>query len=89
MTSLEVKTFDIPSNWTVYSLIFPSDKVESLFSLINKFEEPSTPRPAKLAFTGVFARIPAVDPVNVSCTFERQVDCTDSILACRRIHPRI
>jgi len=66
VTSLEVKTYDIPSNWTVYSIIFPSDKVEALFSLVNEFEEPSTERSAKLALTGVFVRIPAVDPGNVS-----------------------
>lgn len=66
VTSLEVKTYDIPSNWTVYSIIFPADKVEALFSLINEFEEPSTERSTKLALTGVFVRIPAVDPDNVS-----------------------
>ncbi|KAL1794199.1 hypothetical protein ACET3X_007620 [Alternaria dauci] len=64
VTSLEVKTYDIPSNWTVYSLIYKTDKVEALFRLINEFEEPATKRPAKLALTGVFVRIPAVDPIN-------------------------
>lgn len=66
VTSLEVKTHDIPSNWTVYSLIYPSEKLESLFSLLNDFEGPSIERPAKLALTGVFVKIPDVDPVNVS-----------------------
>jgi FAD/FMN-containing dehydrogenase len=67
LTSLEVKTYDIPSNWTVYSLIYPTEKVEALFALINKFEEPASKRPAKLALTGVFVRIPAIDSINVSC----------------------
>jgi FAD/FMN-containing dehydrogenase len=66
LTSLEVKTYDIPSNWTVYSIVFATDKLEALFSLINKFEEPSSQRPSKLALTGVFVRIPAIDPANVS-----------------------
>lgn len=66
VTALQVKTYDIPSNWTVYSLVFTTDKIEALFSLINEFEEPTIERPTKLALTGVFARIPAVDPVNVS-----------------------
>jgi FAD/FMN-containing dehydrogenase len=66
VTSLEVQTYDVPSNWTVYSLVFATDKVEALFSLINEFEQPSTKRPTKLALTGVFVRIPEVDPVNVS-----------------------
>ncbi|EDU41326.1 GlcD FAD FMN-containing dehydrogenase [Pyrenophora tritici-repentis] len=64
VTSLEVKTHDIPSNWTVYSLIYPAEKIESLFSLLNDFEGPSMKRPAKLALTGVFAKLPGVDPVN-------------------------
>ncbi|KAB2104140.1 hypothetical protein AG0111_0g7602 [Alternaria gaisen] len=64
VTSLEVQTYDIPSNWTVYSLVFTTDKVEALFRLINEFEEPAMKRPAKLALTGVFVRIPAVDPIN-------------------------
>lgn len=66
LTSLEVKVYDIPSTWTVYSLIFGSGQLASLFTLINKFEDPSTQRPAKLALTGVFVRIPAVDANNVS-----------------------
>jgi FAD/FMN-containing dehydrogenase len=66
VTSLEVKTYDIPSNWTIYSLVFATDKIEALFSLINEFEEPATKRPAKLALTGVFVRIPTIDPVSVS-----------------------
>lgn len=64
LTSLEVKTYDIPSDWTVYTLIFSSEKLEALFSLINDFEDPTTERPAKLALTGVFIRLPAVDPIN-------------------------
>jgi FAD/FMN-containing dehydrogenase len=66
LTSLEVKTYDIPSNWTVYSIIFGADKVEALVSLVNKLEEPSSKRPAKLVMNGVFVRIPAIDPSNVS-----------------------
>ena len=65
VTSLELKTHDISSNWTVYSLIYPSEKLESLFSLLNDFEGPSMKRPAKLALTGVFVKLPDVDPVNV------------------------
>jgi hypothetical protein len=65
LTSLEVKTYDIPSNWTVYSIVFSSEKLEALFFLVNELES-SSRRPAKLALTGVFVRIPAVDPLNVS-----------------------
>jgi FAD/FMN-containing dehydrogenase len=75
LTSLEVKTYDIPSNWTVYSLVFATDKVEALFSLINELEEPATKRPTKLALTGVFVRIPAVDPINVRTGPQRKSEC--------------
>ncbi|KNG50731.1 hypothetical protein TW65_02111 [Stemphylium lycopersici] len=64
LTSLEVKVYDIPSDWTVYSLIYSTEKIEALFTLINKFEDPYFDRSTKLALTGVFVRIPAVDPNN-------------------------
>jgi FAD/FMN-containing dehydrogenase len=65
LTSLEVKVYDVQSNWTVHSFIFASDHLEDLFKLINRLEEPTSNRPANLALTGVFTRIPAVDPANV------------------------
>ncbi|KAF2853831.1 FAD-binding domain-containing protein [Plenodomus tracheiphilus IPT5] len=64
LTSLEVKTYDVPSTWTVNSFVFTTEKIEALFSLINAFENPGSKRPAQLALTGVFARIPAVDAKN-------------------------
>ncbi|RMZ73654.1 6-hydroxy-D-nicotine oxidase [Pyrenophora seminiperda CCB06] len=64
LTSFEVKAYDVPSTWTIYSLVFSNDKLESLFKLINEFEGPSIKRSAKLVLTGAFAKIPAVDPVN-------------------------
>ena len=75
VTSLEVKIYDVPSTWTVYSLVFSSDKVEALFSLINEFENPSAERPTKLALTGAFVRIPAVDSANVSCIPRPKTGC--------------
>jgi FAD/FMN-containing dehydrogenase len=65
LTSLEVKAHDILSKWTVYSLLFPTNKLEPLFNLVNKFEEPTMERPAELVFTGAFIRIPSVNLVNV------------------------
>jgi FAD/FMN-containing dehydrogenase len=65
LTSLEVKVHDVQSNWTVHSFAFASDQLEDLFSLVNRLEEPTSNRSANLALTGVFTRIPAVDPVNV------------------------
>lgn len=66
VTSLEMKAYDVPSEWTVYTLMYSSDKVEALFSLVNEIEDLGVQRPAKLALTGLFIRIPAVDSVNVS-----------------------
>ena len=83
VTSLEVQTYDIPSNWTVYSLVFTTDKVEALFQLINEFEEPSMKRPAKLALTGVFVRIPAVDPINVRWSHVIVPDADSPLASCR------
>jgi FAD/FMN-containing dehydrogenase len=65
LTSLEVKVYDVQSNWTVHSFVFASDHLEDLFKLINRLEEPTSNRSANLALTGVFTRIPAVDPANV------------------------
>jgi FAD/FMN-containing dehydrogenase len=76
LTSLEVNVYDVQSNWTVYSLVFASDKLEELFDLINKFEEPSSGRPANLALTGVFAKIPAIDPTHVSHSYLPQQYCS-------------
>lgn len=67
VTSLEVKAYDVPSEWTVYTLMYSSDKVEDLFSLVNEIEGSGAQRPAKLALTGLFIRLPDVDAVNVSC----------------------
>jgi FAD/FMN-containing dehydrogenase len=66
LASLEVKVYDVPSNWTVYSLVFLHDKLEALYSLVNKFEEPSSKCSTKLSKTGAILRVPAIDIKNVS-----------------------
>lgn len=64
MTSFEMKAYDIPSNWTVYNIAFSGDKLEEIYGLVNKFEEPSFDKSNKLAMTSAIIRLPAVDPVN-------------------------
>jgi len=49
-------------------MIYTTNKLEALFTLINQFEDGTIARPAKLALTGVFVKIPAIDAVNVSLT---------------------
>jgi hypothetical protein len=66
MTSFEMKIYDIHSNWTAYSIVFASEKAEALFDLVNRFEDPSSNRPAKLALTATVIRLPQIDPINVS-----------------------
>jgi FAD/FMN-containing dehydrogenase len=66
VTSYVVKAYDIKTDWTVYSLIYQQDKLEALFTLINKHEDGSLSRPKELALTGVFVRIPSIDANNVS-----------------------
>lgn len=89
LTSLEVKVYDIPSDWTVYSLIYSTEKIEALFTLINKFEDPYFDRSTKLALTGVFVRIPAVDPNNVSYTYVLKIGKPNSLTARSRVYCRI
>jgi FAD/FMN-containing dehydrogenase len=66
VTSFELNTHDIPSNWTVNIFTFASDKLEAVFDLVNRFEEPFNNRPAKLALTGALVNLPEVDPDHVS-----------------------
>jgi FAD/FMN-containing dehydrogenase len=66
VTSYVVNAYDIKTDWTVYSLIYQQDKLEALFTLINKHEDGSLSRPKELALTGVFVRIPSIDGNNVS-----------------------
>ncbi|KAF2463779.1 FAD-binding domain-containing protein [Lindgomyces ingoldianus] len=63
VTSFVVKVYDIPAGnqWTVYSLIYKSDKLEALFSLVNKIDAPSATRPSKLVLAGAITRIPDID----------------------------
>jgi hypothetical protein len=72
MTSFEMKAYDIPSNWTVYNIPFPGDKLEEIYQLVNKFEEPSFDRSNKLAMTSAIIRLPDVDPVNVRHDCKKQ-----------------
>lgn len=66
ITSFELKAYDVPSNWTVYTLVYTSEKLEALFNLINDFEKPGAQRPTKLALTGIFIKLPEFDAINVS-----------------------
>jgi FAD/FMN-containing dehydrogenase len=72
VTSLELKVYDIPSTWTVYSLIFTTDKIEQLFTLINTLEDKNSTRSPKFVLNGVMVRIPPIDPINVSPTSSPQ-----------------
>lgn len=66
VTSVALKVYDVPSNWTVYTFVYASNKLEALFDLIHGFEMPGAHRSTKLALTGVFIKLPDVDPINVS-----------------------
>ncbi|KAF1911050.1 hypothetical protein BDU57DRAFT_485443 [Ampelomyces quisqualis] len=69
MTSFTMKVYDVASNWTAYSILFASDKVEALFDLVNEFEEPSSKRPAKMALTAAVIRLPPIDPIKPVISF--------------------
>ena len=67
VTSVKIKVYDIPSNWTISTFIYKSDKLESLLDLVNKMDSEAT-RPANMVLTGVSTRIPPMDPTNVNVT---------------------
>lgn len=65
VTSVKMKVYDIPSNWTISTFIFKSNKLETLLDLVNKMDSEKT-RPANLVISGVATRIPPMDPSNVN-----------------------
>lgn len=81
VSNLQVKIYDV-HQWTVFAFIFPQEKLEALYTVVNKIDNPKT-RPAKLMTTGVFARVDAIDPVNVStsplCHIDQDTDLFHSL----------
>jgi hypothetical protein len=64
VTSMQVKVYDVPGTWTVYSLVFSADKVEALFELINSMEEEGSGRPKELAINARPSHHPPTTPSN-------------------------
>ncbi|KAF2449429.1 FAD-binding domain-containing protein [Karstenula rhodostoma CBS 690.94] len=60
VTSLQLKAYDIPSNWTVYTFIYNSDKLEAVLDVVNEVDG-NAMRPANLVLSGVGTRIPPMD----------------------------
>lgn len=65
VTSLQLKVYDVPSNWTIQSFIYKSDKLEAVLDVVNKVDGDAK-RPANLVMNGVGTRIPPMDPQNVN-----------------------
>ncbi|KAJ4295318.1 hypothetical protein N0V90_007329 [Kalmusia sp. IMI 367209] len=63
VTSMQLKVYDIQKNWTVYSFIYSSDKLEDLLTVVNRVDGNAT-RPANLVIAGVSARVADIDPNN-------------------------
>ena len=65
VTSMQLKVYDIQSNWNVNVFIFTNDKLETVLKIVNQIDcDPN--RPTNLVLEGVVTRIPNVDPENVS-----------------------
>lgn len=65
VTSMQLKVYDIQSNWNVNVFIFTNDKLETVLKIVNELDcDPN--RPTNLVLEGVVTRIPNVDPENVS-----------------------
>ncbi|KAL1594467.1 hypothetical protein SLS60_010227 [Paraconiothyrium brasiliense] len=45
VTSVELKVYDIPSNWTLSTFIYSSDKLEAVLDLVNKIDSDATRSP--------------------------------------------
>ncbi len=67
VTQFSYKIYDVPSNnsWAWESFIYTADQVEALYAQINALTRTST-QLVELFNYSFFARIPAIDPANVS-----------------------
>jgi FAD/FMN-containing dehydrogenase len=68
VTSLQLNVYDVPSNWTVNTFIYSSDKLEAILDMVNKVDGDPL-RPVNLVISGVGTRIPPMDPRNVNALF--------------------
>jgi hypothetical protein len=68
VTSLQLNVYDVPSNWTVSTFIYSSDKLEAVLDVVNKVDS-DPKRPANLVISGVSTLIPPVDHLNVNALF--------------------
>lgn len=66
VTSLQYKIYDVPAIdlWTYESFIFTQDKLEALYVALNTLTA-NGKQPAGLINFSLYARVPAIDPVNV------------------------
>lgn len=61
VTSFEIRVYDLPSsNWTIVSLIYSQDKLESFIDALNEVDAGGDHDP-KLVLLGGITRIPALD----------------------------
>ncbi|KAF1977347.1 hypothetical protein BU23DRAFT_564869 [Bimuria novae-zelandiae CBS 107.79] len=63
LTSLQLKVYDIQSNWTVHAFIYSTDKLEAVLDVVNAVDGNAT-RPVNLVIAGVSLRILDIDPNN-------------------------
>lgn len=68
VTEVRSRIYDVPStNWASVQYIFTHDKVGNLFTQLNEWTVDGTKEmPVNFINKNVFARIPAIDPDNVS-----------------------
>lgn len=68
VTEVESRIYDVPSTgWAYAQYIFAHDKVEAIFTQLNSWSVNGT-KDMSVNFNNknIFARIPAIDPDNVS-----------------------
>ncbi|KAJ4298229.1 hypothetical protein N0V90_006128 [Kalmusia sp. IMI 367209] len=61
VTSFTMRTYPIPSTYSIYTLIYTKDKLKGLFSLVNDIDSPPGTRDPKLFLNGLLLRSAAFD----------------------------
>lgn len=76
VTQFSYKIYDVPSNnsWAWESFVYTADKVEALYAQINALTEAGT-QIAELFNYSFFARVPAIDLMNVSPLYALTSSC--------------
>ena len=75
VTSFKLRIYDVPAggdNWTYQTLIFTQDKLEGVYSALNKLSSNGTQSEDLMNFS-LYTRVTAIDPVNVGIHLSQRI----------------